>query len=179
MNQLGLAFTVVAPDIDEKAIRRPKAEDLVIALGKAKAEAVAAKIDYPAIIISSDQVARYQGEIREKPVDAKQAREFLQSYRTAPVETVTSVVVTNTQTGQQRAEVDIAQVSFKPIPDDVIEAMIEDGAIFTCCGGFASDSPLFKPYIDQIDGALDSVVGLPKEVTLRLLNQVGYGRARL
>ena len=40
LTELGLSFTVVKPDIDEKAIRRPKPADLVLELGRAKAEAL-------------------------------------------------------------------------------------------------------------------------------------------
>ncbi len=51
------------------------------------------------IIITSDQVIRWNGKIREKPNDENECREFLRGYKDHPAECVGSVVVHNTKTG--------------------------------------------------------------------------------
>lgn len=55
--------------------------------------------DEAALVITSDQVIVYQGQIREKPEDEAQAREFLRSYEHHPAEAIVGVAVTNTKTG--------------------------------------------------------------------------------
>jgi predicted house-cleaning NTP pyrophosphatase (Maf/HAM1 superfamily) len=67
-------LTMCSPDIDEKAIRHPVAEELCLAIARAKMQEVLRKLndsgaeyDY---VLTSDQVGRYRGEIREKPEEA-------------------------------------------------------------------------------------------------------------
>ena len=74
MDQTGLAYTVEVADIDEKAITagfpdRSKADpaQLTVAIAKAKAVEIAKKLREPALLITADQVACYNGTIREKP----------------------------------------------------------------------------------------------------------------
>jgi predicted house-cleaning NTP pyrophosphatase (Maf/HAM1 superfamily) len=55
--------------------------------------------DDDAILITSDQVIVWNGQIREKPRDANECREFLRSYQHSPAEAVDAVVVTILKTG--------------------------------------------------------------------------------
>ncbi len=52
-----------------------------------------------ALVITSDQVIVYAGQVREKPEDEAQCREFLRSYASHPAEAIVGVAVTNTKTG--------------------------------------------------------------------------------
>ncbi|KAF0910371.1 hypothetical protein E2562_001543 [Oryza meyeriana var. granulata] len=83
---MGYEFTVMSPDIDERAIRREKPEELVKALAEAKAEAIKMKLHgddsararpQPTILITSDQVMVSKGMIRERPKSQEEAREFI------------------------------------------------------------------------------------------------------
>ena len=98
LHEMGIFFETIAPYIDEKSIRSDDPEELTLLLARAKAEALLPQIANPALLITSDQVTLCAGEIREKPESLDQARIFLRSYSRYPAETVTSVVVTNTQT---------------------------------------------------------------------------------
>ncbi len=172
MTELGYDFEVVTADIDEKAIRFDDPSELTLTLAKAKAEAILPKLTEPAILITSDQVVVCNKIIREKPVDEQEARTFLESYSTYPAETVTAVAVTNTETGRQESVIDVAKAYFKPLPEHVIDQLINDGDVFTKAGGFAAEDPLIRPYIDHIEGTIDSIGGLPKELTQKLIEKV-------
>ncbi|MFS7952142.1 putative nucleoside triphosphate pyrophosphatase Maf-like protein [Helianthus anomalus] len=63
--EMGYEFKIMSADIDEKAIRTEKPEDLVMALAKAKADAIVSKLQTsddqekdakPSILIASDTV---------------------------------------------------------------------------------------------------------------------------
>jgi len=172
MEEMGLEFEVMAAGIDEKAIRHTDPQELVLALAKAKAEALIPRIDEPAILITSDQVIVYEGEIREKPEDAEEARRFLDSYAKHPAETVVAVVVTNLANGKSASAVDIAKVFFSPFSEEEIGKIIEDGEVFHIAGGFDIDGDGWKSHILELEGTRDSVIGLPKEVTKRLISEV-------
>lgn len=157
----------LSPDIDEKAIRHSSAEALTLLIANAKADALAAQLlsEDPAtdaLLVCMDQVVRCQGEIREKPISAAQARDFLATYSSgAPAECVNAVVVHNLQSGARCGANEVASVLFRRIPESVVEAAIEQGDIFTSAGAFAIDSPLFQPWVGEIHGTREAVIGLP------------------
>ncbi|CAN1126952.1 7-methyl-GTP pyrophosphatase [Linum perenne] len=77
--EMGYEFSVVTADIDEKAIRKEKPEELVMALAEAKAKAISQKLpmnDYvkdaePTLLITSDQPQPANSPKRNVMVDLK------------------------------------------------------------------------------------------------------------
>ena len=67
------------------------------------------------------------GIVREKPLNADEARVMLQSYAGSQASTVTGVVVTNTQTGESVSGVDICDISFASSlgEDSVIASLLQ------------------------------------------------------
>lgn len=172
LEEMGIEFEVIPANIDEKAIRLDDPKELVLAIAKAKAAALVSRIFEPAILITSDQVVVCNGEMREKPESKKEARKFLESYSIYPAETVTSIVVINLATGKQAEEVDIAKVYFNPFSEDEINEIIEQGLVFDLAGGFTVDGEKWEDHVKKIEGTRDSVIGLPKDITRRLINAV-------
>lgn len=126
------------------------------------------------LLITADQVIRYKTTIREKPESEQEAAEFIESYAEAPAETVSGVVVTNPKTGKRTAGVDIAKVYFSKIPKDVISKLVKKkDTIMQCAGAFDIDDPDMKPFITKIEGTRDSILGLPKEMTVKLIAEHG------
>lgn len=159
-------------DIDEKAIRSDDYEQLPLLIARAKAAALLPKIAVDAILITSDQVVECAGELREKPETEDEVFRYLASYATEPAQTNSAVVVTNTRTGKQAEGIDIARTYFKPIPETVVKELIADGAILHAAGAFVIENPIMKPYVDRLEGTPDSVMGLPLNLTLRLIDEV-------
>ncbi len=126
----------------------------------------------PAILITSDQVVVWEGKIREKPESQEEAREFLKSYNLYPAETITSVVVTNLATDKRVEGVDVAKIYFNPFSDKEITDIVLEGGVFRLAGGFTVDGDIWAPHIKKIEGTRDSVIGLPKKLTKRLIKEV-------
>ena len=61
------------------------------------------------------------------------------------------------------------QVHISPIPDDVIQQMISEGSVFRAAGALIIEHPLTLPFIDHIDGTADGVMGIDKDVALRVM----------
>ena len=169
---MGYDFTIMNPDIDEKSFRNSDPELLAVELARAKANAIAALVRDPSIIITADQVVVVGDEIREKPTTPDEARQFLRSYRTTPAVTVSAINVINMETGKTATGVDRVKVHLKFLSDDIIEAIIAEGTIFHCAGGFAIEHPLMEPLVEKIDGERESVMGMPVTLTRRLLREV-------
>ncbi|CAI0436169.1 unnamed protein product [Linum tenue] len=208
--EMGYQFTVMTADIDEKAIRKEKPEELVMALAEAKADAIVAKLqsinnlekiaeaetsvlvaadtaeailerlpigDYaqraePTLLITTDQVVVYDGAIREKPSNEEEARQFMKDYSGGHAATVGSVVVTNLKTGLRKGGWDRVEIHFHEIPDEVIEKLVEEGIVLKAAGGLIIEHPLIVPFVKQVVGTTDSVMGLPKALTEKLLKEV-------
>ncbi len=172
LEKMGYTFAAMHADIDEQAIRCDDPQQLTLAIANAKADALLSKIAEPAILLTTDTVVVCDGKILEKPKDADEARQCLRKYANHPAETVTAVVAVNTATKKRAEGVDVSRVWLRPIPEDVIEKIIDSGEVFTWAGAFAVQHPLVAPLIDRIEGTLESVIGLPVELTKRLIGEV-------
>ncbi len=64
------------------------------------------------------------------------------------------------------------QTTFHPIPEDVIQKLIEEGSIYQCAGGLMIEHPLVAPLVKSLRGTVDSVQGLPKALLLDLVSKV-------
>ncbi|XP_057524926.1 uncharacterized protein LOC130804491 isoform X2 [Amaranthus tricolor] len=207
MAEMGYEFTILTADIDEKAIRKEKPEDLVMALAEAKADAIISKLQIadkqvndteptlliaadteeailpkpsnddhridagPTILITGDQVVVYEGMIREKPSNEEEARQYIKDYSGRKASTVSSVLVTNLQTGFRKGEWDKVEILFDDISDEIIDKLIEEGAVLNVAGGLIIEHPLVLPLVKEVVGTTDSVMGLPKAVTERLIRE--------
>ncbi|OHA68472.1 MAG: hypothetical protein A3J68_01590 [Candidatus Wildermuthbacteria bacterium RIFCSPHIGHO2_02_FULL_48_16] len=171
LEKMGYVFEVMTAGIDEKAIREVDPKKLTMALAKAKAEALRSRIKEPALLITADQVVVCNGQILEKPENLEQARSFLRGYADYPAKPTNSILVTNTETGVQVGGSDENTIYLRPLPEDVIEQLIKEGNIFSWAGAYALIDPLIVPYIDRVEGSIDSAEGLPRELTERLLRE--------
>lgn len=180
LSQMGYQFTLMTADIDEKSIRKDTPEELVMALAEAKAEAILQRLpvdDYlkdaePTLLITSDQVVVYEGVIREKPSSKQEAHQFLKDYSGKQAATVGSVLVTNLKTGLRKGDSDRVEIHFNEIPDEVIEKLVDEGTTLYVAGGLIIEHPLIFPYVKEVVGTTDSVMGLPKDLTEKLLRAV-------
>ncbi|KAI6688841.1 hypothetical protein NL676_025669 [Syzygium grande] len=157
-----------------------KDSEPIILIAADTAEAISQKIplgDYikdadPTLLITSDQVVVYGDAVREKPSSKEEAREFLKGYSGGHAATVGSVSVTNLKTGSRKGEWDRVEIFFHEIPDDIIEKMVEEGIVLNVAGGLIIEHPLILPFVKQVVGTTDSVMGLPKALTEKLIKEV-------
>ncbi|GAB5355564.1 hypothetical protein AAMO2058_000216300 [Amorphochlora amoebiformis] len=178
LRELGFSFDIKPANIDEKAIRCPDPNQLVIKLGIAKAQAILpelkkqyAGLKGKVLLITGDQVVVHEGRILEKPESAEEARMFIRGYGRSPAETVGSVVVTDVMSGKQWRRVDRAKIFYEAIPEAVIDDLIKEGEIFWSAGALRVEDPLVSPYLIRIEGTIDSVMGMKKQDVLDLIKQ--------
>jgi septum formation protein len=171
LKAMGYEFDIMPADINEKAIRDSDPEKLTMTLANAKADALTPRIKESAILITSDLVVVFQGKIIEKPESKEEAYRVLNAYNQEPISTVCSVVVTNTKTGKRFFGTDVSIVYFNPIPPENIKEFVESGKVFEHAGSFAAENPLFALFVKKIDGTLESIMGMPVDLTKRLIEE--------
>lgn len=172
LEEMGIEFEVMPADIDEKAIRHDDPKELVLGIANAKADFLLPKITEPAILITGDAIVLCAKKVLEKPKTKQEVRDFLQGYKNYPAQTITAVVVTNTSTGKRAEVIDTSKVYFNNFSETEIDAIINDGQVFDLSGGFTIEGSLWEKHVDKIEGTRDSVIGLPKDITERLIDEV-------
>ncbi|XP_061949581.1 uncharacterized protein LOC133673007 isoform X2 [Populus nigra] len=164
LNEMGYEFTVVTADIDEKSIRKDKPEELVMALAEAKANAIIERLrieghveeDAQAtLLITADTVVVSNGMVREKPNSKEEAREFIKGYSGGHAAVIGSVVVSNLTTGIRKGAWEKAE--------------IEEGSTLHVAGGLTLEHPLTSPFVEAVVGSTDTVWGLSKALTEKLI----------
>ncbi|VAH94873.1 7-methyl-GTP pyrophosphatase-like [Triticum dicoccoides] len=181
LSDMGYEFTVMSADIDEKAVRRETPEELVKALAEAKADAIQLNLadgcadrgsrDRPTLLITSDQVKVSKGMIRERPTSTEEAREFIKGYSGDVAFAMNYVLVTNLSTGGRKGGWDIPEICFHHIPDEFIEKVVKEGGMTCVAGGLRLMHPSSLPFIKELVGTVDSVRGLPRNLTEKLIRE--------
>ena len=178
MDEITTEYTVRTADIDEKAIRHADPSQLVTLLAHAKADAILQKMKdagdpLEGILVTCDQVVTFKGEIREKPEDEDECRRFIREYSESdqPTCTVSAVLATNVASGARVGGVDVAEIHFGEIPREAEDRVIADGEVLWCAGGLQAEHPAIQPCIVKQVGTQDSIMGLPKDLVVRLIGQ--------
>lgn len=172
LTSYGFEYDIIKPNVDEKTIRDSNPKKLVLKLAHAKNKAVCRQLSSPAIVLTADQVVSFNNQIREKPKDIDEAREFLKSYSNNFVEVINGLVAKNIQTDKTVETIQISKASFAEIPKSVIDWFVEDSKILFHAGALAIENPKLTPFIKSFDGTHDAVMGLPKKETLELIDAV-------
>jgi len=184
-SEFGFSYEVLTADIDEKAIRNPDPEALVLSLAHAKADAILAKMGVHAesederkhgFLITCDQVVTHRGLILEKPESPEEALRFIDGYGHAPAQTVGSTVCTDLTSLARFSAVDIATITFAPIPKSVAQSLVDEGEVMWCAGGLMVEHPAVAPYITGMEGGQDTVMGLSKARVMELICQAMESR---
>jgi len=203
LKEMGVEFTKFVRPIDEKALG-DRSEDapreLVLLLANAKMDRLVQELnenkpdDLPEpkneknkgwVILTGDQVVTCAGKILEKPESIEEAKEFVRGYAHSPPSTVGSVVLYHHPSGIRVEGVDTATIYFNPETlggegsGILVDQLIKEGEpIMSCAGGLMIEHPLTQNHVDRIDGTEDSVMGLSKDLVLRLMQELAEKLAK-
>lgn len=164
LSLLGLAFRVVAPDVDETPLDGERPAALVRRLAVAKATVVDG-----AVVLAADTTVEVDGAILGKPDDAADARRMLGLLAGRSHEVHTGVAVR----AGERLEVELVTttVTFTPISPGALEWYVGTGEPMDKAGGYAIQGA-GGVFVDAVHGSVSNVVGLPLATVTRLLQTV-------
>ena len=173
LQRLGIPFTCQSPEIDETARNNESPGVLVERLAAQKAETVNRK--HPqAVVIGSDQLAVFNGQLIGKPGTHQTAQEQLKAFSGQVVEFLTAVSVQSIEHGFMEQHTDCTRVSFRTLQDEEIERYLEKEKPFDCAGAFKAESlgiALFERISSEDPTAL---IGLPLIRTAAMLRRAGF-----
>ncbi|HEY7626010.1 MAG TPA: Maf family protein [Ilumatobacteraceae bacterium] len=168
LQQIGVAFEIRVPDINESPLAGESPADYVRRLAFAKAAAVDAGDDE--LVIAADTTVELGGEIFAKPADATEAAAMLRrlSARTHRVHTGVAV----RRDGVEHAEVCTTLVTFVPLDERTIEWYVGTGEPMGKAGAYALQGA-GGALVRLVRGSVSNVIGLPLHVLVELAERCG------
>ncbi|MBV5309893.1 Maf family protein [Chromatium okenii] len=158
--RLGLAFTAVAPQVDETRQSNETATALVLRLAEAKARAVAAQFP-DALIIGSDQVAVLDDAVLGKPHDRDTAIRQLEAASGRSVLFQNGLCLLNAATGEAQTLVEPFRVHFRTLTRQHIERYLDREQPYDCAGSFKSEGLGITLFARLEGDDPNALIGLP------------------
>ncbi len=169
---LGITFTVQKPAIDETQYADESPKDYVQRMSAAKAAAIAAQIEPPAVILAADTIVIDGSDVLGKPLDDADARQMLKRL-SGRVHEVCTAFTLQQQPGDAITYLACTQVLMRNYSDTEIDAYIATGDPFDKAGSYAIQHEEFAP-VAQVTGSYTNVVGLPLKALQSALAEIGW-----
>ena len=173
LDKLNISFQTDKPEVDETPQENETAIELVERLAILKAEAVAQRWN-DALIIGSDQVALFEGEILGKPHTHENAVKQLTRFSGNKVTFLTGLAVIDTQTGKTQSLVEPFEVHFKQLTESDIESYLLAEKPYNCAGSFKSEALGICLFEKLIGEDPNTIIGLPLIKLVGLLKDFDY-----
>jgi septum formation protein len=160
LERLKIPFEVITPDVDETPLPGETPEKLVERLAVEKAQKIAG-LTPGALVIGSDQVAVYDGNIVGKPHSHDKAVEQLRTASGKTVTLYTGLALVNADTRRVQCEVIPYRVTFRVLDEELIESYLRKEQPYSCAGSVKSEG-LGIALLEKFDGDdPNTLIGLP------------------
>jgi septum formation protein len=174
LGRLGLDFSCVPPELDERAAAGESPRALAVRLAREKAQAVAARADPGAVIIGSDQVADLDGKPLGKPGTFANALRQLQALRGRSAVFHTAVALYDARTDRIQLANVPTTVRFRTLHDDQLARYLELEEPYDCAGSAKVETLgiVLAERIESTDPT--ALVGLPLIALTGMLLGAGF-----
>ncbi len=170
LKEHGIDFEIIKPDCSEETAPGLSPDQIVMTLAERKAKCVLSEnpgiLGGGNLILASDTVVAFDGEIMGKPVDEADAFRMLSELNGKMNFVYSGVCILSAEPSECMLFAARTDVYFKKYTDEDINAYIATGEPMDKAGAYAIQGG-FAPYADHIDGDFDNVVGLPYDELMR------------
>lgn len=160
LEKLNLSFKIIPSEIDEPENTNCKPEEFVKQLALAKAQEIANKLNYNAIVIGADTTVVVEGLSLGKPIDHNDAYKMLKILSNREHKVITGIAIIDTSTNTIMVDHVESEVYFKNLTDEEINEYIKTGEPMDKAGAYAIQG-LASTFITGINGCYNNIVGLP------------------
>ncbi len=167
----GVRFEVIAPGIDESAIKTDHHDPAAVALALAQAKALA--VETPGWAIGSDSVISVDGRRFDKPADREQAVEHLRFF-SGKTMILTSAVALARDGKLDWSMADQARLEVRMLSDAFIDTYLEAEwpEVAYCVGVFRMEGRGIQLF-EKIEGSYFTILGMPLLPLLGALRERG------
>ncbi|MFC1560074.1 Maf family protein [Candidatus Margulisiibacteriota bacterium] len=162
-------FSVEASTVDETNIRETDPEKFALIASELKAKDVG-DAHPEAIVIGADTVVVARGRIFGKPKDIKEAKVMLSELSGRAHEVMTAIALYNGASGKMMTSSRTTNVKFKKLTAKDIEDYLHKVDVLDKAGAYAIQE-YGEVLLENIVGDRDNVIGLPKDMLMRMIGE--------
>ncbi|HLW63301.1 MAG TPA: Maf family nucleotide pyrophosphatase [Flavobacterium sp.] len=168
LTDLGLDFTVLPTNIEEKFPANLQGKDIALYIATQKANAIS-NLKNNDLIITCDTVVWLDNTALEKPADEKEATEMLQKLSGKTHQVISAVCIKSVL--KQELLYDITEVTFNDLCEKDIHYYVKNFKPFDKAGAYGIQEWIGLTGIEKLNGSYTNVVGMPVEKLYKQLNQ--------
>ena len=169
LNQVGLAHTIQAADIDETPLNKEAPADYVLRVAHAKSLAIYQQCNKNAVVLAADTSVVLGSTIMGKPENLQRAIAMLSSLSANTHQVYSAVSIRGQKTQQVLS---VSDVTFRAISEQEIIQYWKTGEPADKAGAYAIQG-LASIFIQSIQGSFSGIMGLPLFETAQLLANEG------
>lgn len=168
---LGVDFIPVTSLVDEKSIRDNDPQTLTRLLAQAKAESVSQ--NYPdAIVIGSDAVVAFEGQILEKAIDTADQQRMIEMQMGKEANVFASVYAINMKTGEHALVTHITPYKMATVSIEQVDMYIASEKGADKAGGYGLQD-FDNMFLERLDGCYTNALGFPLCDAAEILRNMG------
>ena len=173
MNMLNIPYEVISYDHDEVLNKKKSVYEQCMDISYQKGKIVFDSFNEDVVVISSDTIVVFNGEIYGKPMDRNDAYRMISMIQGNDHEVVSALTVFCRKNGKDTIHetYEKAIVTVDKMTDDEINSWIDTGKAFGKAGAYAIQEE-FGKYIKKIDGDFYTIVGLPLNKLYNILKEL-------
>jgi septum formation protein len=159
LRTLGISFSIIPPDIDERKKRDETIRDYVLRIAQEKAKKVGTHFP-DKWVIGADTIVVHKGKVLGKPKSEEDAMEMLTALRGKWHKVLTGYCILNVSKKTSCQDVVETKVFIKDLTDEEIRRYIKTSEPFDKAGSYAVQGK-GGFMVKEIKGSYSNVVGLP------------------
>jgi septum formation protein len=172
----GIAFDVLAVDVDEMPRAGESPEAMCRRLADTKARAAALRLGAagePTIVVAADTTVEIEGAILGKPDSLEDARQMLRRLSGKTHRVLTALSLIRLPDGAARKDLEWTSVRFSALSAAEIDAYVATGEPMDKAGAYAIQGRA-GCFVEGVEGCYFNVVGLPLAKLYRNLKELGW-----
>ncbi len=169
LRDAGFWFEIIVPEVDETPSAGVPSWRAAEEIAARKGHDVARKHGR-GTILAADTIVEVDGEILGKPADAADARRMLERLSGSRHRVITGVALVDGRTGSTETDHAATDVKMKELSAEEIDAYVASGEGLGKAGGYALQES-GDQFVEQVDGSVSNVIGLPLELVEKLLDR--------
>jgi septum formation protein len=159
LRTLGISFSIIPPDIDERRKRDETIRDYALRIAHEKAKKVGTHFP-DKWVIGADTIVVHKGKVLGKPKSEAEAMEMLTALRGKWHKVLTGYCILNMSKQASYQDVVETKVFIKDLTDEEIRRYIKTSEPFDKAGSYAVQGK-GGFMVKEIKGSYSNVVGLP------------------
>ncbi len=171
LRSLGISFSIIPPDIDERKRRSETIRDYVLRIAHDKAKKVGTHFP-DKWVIGADTIVVYKGKVLGKPKNEKEAMDMLMTLQGKWHKVLTGYCILHMAKQACYQDVVETKVFIKDLTRDEIKRYINTSEPFDKAGSYAVQGK-GGYMVKEIKGSYSNVVGLPICEITQILMSLG------